>query len=178
MIENIKKYPDISCDIEPQIDKNQQDSYINKLQIEQSEKDLVIFETIFDPSEKKENTVKTTGKIIAFNSFIQIAKISLDNNTIRWFDYQKKTFDTSRIENYLYFKTTNFKPDRAGLNMLIKVFNIALSLTSLENYAFSFWENADIQDNITIYKSNLIKGFGVKANIYLKVLILKSLKCH
>lgn len=166
MIEQMKKYPDINCDIEKTfVDKNSQKPVVSKLKIEQTDNQVIISEIDFDPILKKNNTVKSSGKIIAFNSFIQIAKLSLDNN-IRWFDYKNKTFDTSRIENYMHFKTSDFKPDRTGLNLLIKIFNIALSLTSLENYAFSFWENADIQDNVKVYTSNIIKGFGVRANMF------------
>lgn len=165
----MRNYPNINCEEErTKFDKDAQEAYTKKLIIKQDKANLSINEYIYDPTTQNTQEIERKGKIIAFNSFIQIVKILLENKEIVWFDYKNNTFETSRVESFMYFKMDNFTATRPDLNQLIKIFNIALSMTSLDNYSFSFWDEPEVHENIKIFRSNMIKGFGVKATFYEK----------
>jgi len=164
----MKKYPEISCNIEhSESDKNIDGTLITKLIVEQNN-DIVNITEKKSLNGQEKTVTKVSGKIITFNSFIQFAKILLNTNNIIWFDYQRKTLNTSRAENFMYFKMNNFKANISSLKELTKFFNIAMSMTALNNYSFSFTKQPEIYDDFIVYKSNLINGFGVKAFFYEK----------
>ncbi len=134
--------------------------------IEQNNENITIYNEIYNSETKQFSTEeKTTGKIIAFDSFNQIAKILTDTNNIIWYDYKHKTFDTSKYEKEIIFQMKYHEDEMDILNFLSNLFNIVMSATTLHDYKFYFENNPEISNNIYTYCSNEIKGFKISTNI-------------
>ncbi|MBN2894056.1 MAG: hypothetical protein JXL97_19455 [Bacteroidales bacterium] len=163
----MSKIPDISCEIEKtQFDKKAQGAFVDYLKITQNEKNVEIIQKKFDPYEQKETIEELSGKIIAFDKHQKFAKIKQNDGSFRWFDYDKKTFDMSRLEKFFYFKINNFKYNNATLNTLIKFMNIAVSVATIEGFAFFFIDSPEIKDNLKIQNSKVVKGYSATSKYY------------
>ncbi len=160
----MKKYPDISCDIERKKFKDDiKGAFVERLVIEQDNEKVKIKRTFFDPTKDDEIKEEKKAKILAFNNFFQVVKFKFEDDSIFWYDYKNKSFDVKRFESILFFKINKLNLHLKDLNNLIKFFDISLSMTSLDNYSFAFpAENKQIND-CTVFQSNKDKGFSVKA---------------
>lgn len=163
----MRKFPDINCEIEKtDFNKDAQGAFIEYLKIVQTDRNFTMIGKYFDPYEEIEINENITGRIAALDDTLKIAKLELENDTFRWFDYENKSFNIEKYTKYFHFKINNFKFDNTTLNTLVKFINIALSMATIDNFAFYFLGETQILENKKIRTSNNIRGFEVKTTIY------------
>ncbi len=163
----MRKFPNITCDRKnTEFDKDAQGEFVNHLKIEQDGKNVSIIRKNYNPYTNEEMIDDFSGTVVAFNDEIKIAKIKLADDSYRRYDYQEESFDLKRVESYFYFRVNNFKYNNTTINNFTKFINIALSIATIDTFAFYFLSEAKLTDNKQSRNSNEIRGY--KINQYYK----------